>query len=660
MPPQTDFQPDLPLPYENYEKDLLAWVIDKEREGDQLIKAEPGYDEIDKSISYIMGEQGESRRPSELSHVNLNLTKHIILQTVSGLTDIHPLFGFKTYNNNFAGVAEVLQRMSMAWWINNFCDLKLADTIRYSAGAGTGYCEIKWDASAAGGQGDIVMVPRDPRDVLPINPTFDQSLQSWEGVIVRSAMGINELRARYPEKAYRLVPDRSSSTMLTRTWTRAKRLMSQISSPAPVDVMMQNSAHNAPSKITASDVLTIYIKDRRIHTGNVPIKMGDPNTSWCYTVYPINFIKPDGKKAGVEDSRLYPRGRMIVCTRKVVLYDGPNPYWHGMFPLAKLCLDPWPWALLGLGLAHDLLPLQDALNETVNGVMDAVRKTLRPGVIADKKVVPESVWQRIDTRQAGLKLKTNPAAGKTLEFTEPPILPTYIMEMITLLKGTMDEISGVANMTALTQLQQAPGADSIERMMEALTPVLRLKGRLLEAFLREMGEMVKCNFFQFYNLPRRVSMLGEAGLDFTDFDFDPGTLVPALSKQDTGYVQQLDKDLYDRPTRAQWFHKNFTFQITPNSLLAISQISRKLMYLQLARMQPPLMDRWSLYEVLEIPNGGTPPGDAITITDRLKAEQVMFPPPGAEPVGRPPTAQQMPSIQEKDQGTRQTISESGS
>ena len=111
----------------------------------------------------------------------------------------------------------------------------------------------------------------------------------------------------------------------------------------------------------------------------------------------------------------------------------------------------------------------------------------------------------MDTRLAGLKLKQNPTAGKGVEFVKTDPLPADILEILKQALAEMDYLAGDANLQALTTLAQAPGSDSIERMQEALTPLLRLKGRLLECFLREMGEMVKCDFFQFYTMPRRIA-----------------------------------------------------------------------------------------------------------------------------------------------------------
>ena len=642
-----------------YELELLRWVQAAVQDGDSILRSDPSYEDIDKAVSYVMGDQLDHRRPADLAAVCDNRLKNIVLQTVSALTDIHPLFGFKTGNSRFQSQSEVLDKLARAWWVNSFADLRLADVIRYAAVCGTGYCEVAWNANAAGGQGDIELIPRDPRDVLPIRPTLEQSLQGWEGVIIRTSKSVNELRARFPNKSHLLRADRHPMSTSDRIWKRFKSLSSKFVSPA-VDYLT-SAPKGAIPRVPSIDLYHIYVKDRRSFTGVEPITMGEPNTTWSYTVYPVGFTKADGKKASEEDSKLYPRGRLIIATKSVILYDGPNPYWHGMAPIVKLSLDPWPWSLLGVGMARDLMPIQDAINEIANGILDHVRKALRPGVIGDKKAMPESMWQRLDTRLPGVKMKTNAAMGGGIELTKVDPLPQYVFDFLQMMVQEMDNLSGVANLTALTQLNQAPGADSIEKMMEALTPVLRLRGRLLEGFLRELGEMVKANFFQFYNLPRRVAMLGDAGVDFQDFDFDPMNIVPSLSPDDEGYEAMWDPSQTSRAERAKAHVKNFTFQITPNSLLAISQLSRKLTYLQLWR--GGLIDPWTLFEVLEIPNGGTPPDDAKTITDRLLAAQMIGLTGTVSPAGRKASGQSAPSMQVKSDETgapRVTVSESGS
>jgi hypothetical protein len=660
---------DLPLQNADpYEKELLKWVEERILEGEAILKTDPAYDEIDKAISYIMGDQLDPRRPDGLASVVDNRLKNILLQTVAALTDIHPIFGIKSDNPNFQPQADLLNNLSRAWWTGTFADLALADVIRFSAGIGTGYCEVQWDASASGGAGDIKLIPRDPRDIIPIKPTIGGSVQDWEGVMIRTSMSLEALKARYPEKAALFTPDTNPGSSTNRTWKKLKAGVSKFVSPA-VERLFNTQAQNTVPKMASTDLYYIYYKDRRLHNGTNPITMGDPETTWSYEVFPIGYEKKTGitnefgieetEPATREDARLYPGCRLIICTKTVLCYDGPSPYWHGKFPVCRLMMDPWPWSLLGQGMCRDLLPLQDALNELLNGVLDYVRKALRPGVIADKKVIPESLWQRMDTRRSGLKLKANMASamGKGLELTKSDPLPSYVFDFLKFTVGELDYLSGVANLTALTQLNQAPGADSIEKMLEALTPILRLRGRLMEAFLREVGEMVIGDFFQFYTLPRRLAILGDNGVDLADFDFDPGKLVPSMQDEDPNYDPAYSWKV-PRSERAKKHLRHFAFQITPNSLLAISQLSRKLLYLQLFRAG--MMDPWTLFEVLEIPNGGQPPMEATTITDRLMLANEMGLGQAVSPTGRKASGQASPqmAVKNDENGPRVTITES--
>ena len=162
-------------------------------------------------------------------------------------------------------------------------------------------------------------------------------------MVIRTSKSINEVRARFPEKAGRITPDRHPMTATERVRKRLKSLGQNFVSPA-VDYLT-STPKNAIQKVPSVDVFNVYVKDRRLFKGEKPILMGDPETNWSYTVYPVGWRKDDGSIATEEDARLYPRGRLVIATKTVVLFDGPNPYWHGMFPIAKLSLDPWPLSI---------------------------------------------------------------------------------------------------------------------------------------------------------------------------------------------------------------------------------------------------------------------------------------------------------------------------
>jgi hypothetical protein len=68
------------------------------------------------------------------------------------------------------------------------------------------------------------------------------------------------------------------------------------------------------------------------------------------------------------------------------------------------------------------------------------------------------------------------------------------------------------------QLRQLPSADTIQKYYEALTPEIRSEARAVEAFLRDLSEMVKVNYFQSIDATERkmtrVQLAREGYYDF--------------------------------------------------------------------------------------------------------------------------------------------------
>jgi hypothetical protein len=442
-----------------------------------------------------------------------------------------------------------------------------------------------------------------------------------------------------------------------------------------------------------------YMKDDSLNLTDQPITLGEGD--WAYTVYPMGATKQDGTLATKQDARLYPRGRLVIFTPECVLKDIPNPHWHGMFPVIRFTLDTLPWSILGASVIGDLIPLQDSLNEALRGADDGLQQWVRRSVAADKRAMPKSALDALDTRRSGVKMHYNPAAGepfKLLDGPDPEVFNIY-KDHIQFLKQEMEDTGGLAGVSALSQMGQMPSADTMERYMEALSPILRLRARNMELALSELAEMLKVGFFQWYNAPRRIELLGKDGLTREDFDYDPGTMVPAGEKR-------FDGSLPPRMELAMEHHKLFSFQVAPNSWLNVSHAQQKMFYLQLFRAQ--MLDPWTIWDQFDVPDAGPMPAE--TVPERIvKAretglmpgptpelvqtqlalqlaqlqQQLMMiqagPPPGAAPPGpsgpppgggppkvpgpqsqggRPPSGQVPPHFETRDGGTRPIVAES--
>lgn len=646
------------------DKRVIGWVFEALQEGERILKHDPGYERIETLMGYVLGDQLKGPRPSYLPNMVINQIKDAISTSASALTDVKPLFNYKTMNPRFQDQSAVLNNLIVSWWDNTMADMELVTGVKYALTAGAGDMVVEYDPHFNGG--DNRLRPRDPRDTIPIRPSMDASIQNWEGVILRESHSVNALRRFWPEASHLFTPDVSGKWggVFTKFW----RGVSRITTPASTLDGLRGGTKAANSVMPSCTLYRVYLKDGTVNLTGRPVLMGKPGTSWSYMVEP-------GKP-------LYPRKRLILCTEKFVIYDGPNPDWHGMFPVSRLKLDSWPWVFLGLSMAHDLMPMQDGINEIFNRALNVFALAANRGQIADANAMPESVFRRLDVQRPGWKAKVKATMGESFKMVDAPQLPPWFMNFAEALMGKFDQMAGTANLQRLMDLGQLPSGDTIEKYHNALTPKLKMQGRAMEAHLREIAEMIKCNIFQYYSLSKRVMILGDVGKTLADFDYDPETLVPAMKAGDPGYVQELDANL-DRDTRAKFFHKLFTFYVDPHSILAMHAQEDKMLYLQLSRQG--YIDYWTLLEKLEIPNVGTPPPIPLpqrdwvptkdpvtgviappimeiripqTITERLQCQSTIGLGMSQSPAGRPASGSAPPQIVSKDGGARTTVSES--
>lgn len=658
--------------YDFYQQDdsrLLGWLHEAIIEGQAINQNDPAYDSIDEMMDFVEGKQHTGDSPSWIHRVVVNQFRKVLRTHVSALTDVNPLFGWKTGNPKFSMTADQLNSLTVIWWINTFADLEIADCVRYSLLAGAGDLVIEYDKFYQGG--DTRIISRDPRDTLPIRPSRDRSIQNWVGVTLREAHSVNKLRAYFPGNDGIIVPDTGIFPQAVSRFRQRKR---GITTPVRTLDGLTNSRTPTPGRDLGYEctLYRTFINDLSMNTGGSPVLMGKPGTAWSYTVEP--------------GARLYPNKRLVLWTAQGILYDGASPFGHGMFPVSRLKLEPWPWLFLGMPLLLDLKTGQTALNHLVNGMLQNIDQHIKQGSVWDKNM-PEGVVKRFDPREPYWKVKKNAMMGDGMKLADVSELPSWAPAFLTSMFAKFDELSEVANLQAFLNLRQAPGADTIQKFMDALTPGIRLEARQLEAFLRDVATMWKGNTFQFQSTARRFQLLGDTAKLVEDVDYDPDSMVPAMNKSEAGYIPELD---IARPwfERAQFMSNQFSFRVEPNSLLATASAERKLLALQLSRQG--YLDFWTLMtDILGYPNVGDPPamplpiiGDVPegtspavdpvtgqplpilslrtprTITERLMAQQQLGIGQTVSPAGRKASGQEAPHLEVKDGGTRATVAES--
>lgn len=566
-------------PVKEREKEILNTVRLRGMAGLDWLKKERAWQREQEAIDFINGNQ-EPTRTRNLSRVTSNKLRRDMQELISALSDVRQIWEYEVNDPTFQKQAQLLSLVVRDWWARGKMDRHLADATFYSAVGGTGYLYLYWDAETQ----DIAVKVFDPRDVIPMGPTYD-GLQKWQGVILRERVDVDWLISRHPEKRHQILDGKQQISWFSnesRGGTAAK--VSEILTAA--QRLFGGASYSNRPQQGQVEVMRVYLQDFSINTSGEPREMGAPGTNWAYTVEPGQAI--------------YPRGRFIMMTPNCVLSDEPNPYWHGKFPLVPITLDRLPWSLLGAAVAADLLSLQTGINESLRALDDGLAQWAQRGLVADVNAVPKSIVDATDTRKAGMRLFTNPNASPkdSIQFVDGPQYPQWVMAMPELYQKEMAENLGVNQLMELTKLaQSAPKGDDLDSFREALTPLLRLRSRAVECGLLEVGEMFKSLVFQFYDLNRRLALLGPEGATLQDADLSPGNMIPAMQQGDDGYAPEYDGRLpiYER---AKYHSQRFVLKVQENSMLRVSNLQNKMMHLQLFRAQAlPPQRLWEVFDI---------------------------------------------------------------
>jgi hypothetical protein len=628
----------------------LAYLREKLTEGEAFLSAQPGYQQIVKSIDAIMStDDTDSFDPrNALSQTRTNRIAKIAEDLAAMMTDTKPTWDYSINNRKFEQHAQIYGKLATAWYQRRNIDMALADTIKYYVVGGTGYLYLYWDSEI----GDINACALDPRNVVPIAPTRYDSLEHCQGVIVKHKVPISYIWDRYGV-ATTAESDGSAITWLNKLRDSTADVVSPI-------WKFHKGGRAEPDipRVPTTTIYTAFLKDNRRNTRedlgdefrNKPVEIGqfytDEATGERKAANNWSYIVQVGEA-------LFPHRRMIVWVGNKELYDGPSYYWHAQFPIIKLTLNPWPWSWLGKAPCWDLLRLQTSLNRLLRVVDDHAAQVAQPGAILDKNNVSKSTKESLDTRRAGYKIFQNPLAGKGVQIVNPPPLDAAIPNQIAYINDEMEKLAGTTDISQLMNLKQLPQQSTVESIINTMTPGLRFRSRIMEAFMRQVAIQFAYNATEFYTLPYRVAILGPGGITQDDFDFDPGSLLPDYVhpgdfKEGMITPDALQRGPLPRYHRAQAFLLSLIYKVAPGSLLNSAQAERTLLYFQLWRAGA--IDTITLLEQVNVPNIGIEklPDDVRTVLDRLQWCQQVGLMPNVNPAGRKASGQDQPRVVTKE------------
>lgn len=578
---QTD-QLSWPSEDSGYYRSMRRWLKNLESNAEQENDENDQVKQIGKMIDYVIGRQWSAGRPSHKSKPVLNRMWRLLEELVGLLTDIRPVTSVKTLTSGDKSLehqADIYNRCIRSMWQGSEVTTSLVLVIIHALFS-TGYVKLDWDVEKRNGQGDFSFIPLGPSNVVPIKAT-PSGLDSAQGVIYRTSKPLSWFREKFPLRAHLVRPDpllSSSDGTLDPPPSLSPYVFNRMSEP--LKKLIGTPATAVEAAIPVAKYREFWLRDLQRNTSNRAVVMGNVKTNWSYEVPP--------------GGRLYPRGRLVIMGgENVIMHDGPNPWWHGKPPFAMLRLNPVPWSSLGQSEIAPLIAPQDIVNQVIAGVLDMVKLAVNPGIIGPKNAFGDNAWANMDPSRPGSTFAYNQNVPNPPTFTKPPELPAFVLQVLGIASQEMDTSSGIAAFNRMVGKKQVPGGDTFDQVRNAQNTPIRLKGRMIESFMNDLGNMLVPSIAQFYGARRRMFMFGMDGLTNEDFDYDPGSMVPA------GMTP------YDHM-------RNFQFTVAPDSLLRLNQMDKIQALFKLRQMGD--VDSKTLIESLDM---GL---DADLIKKRLFAE----------------------------------------
>ena len=527
-------------PEAKLEKEVLEWADAVYDEAERDLAESREIKLTARLIDYLGGQQWTAKARFGRSRPTVNRLFRLFVEMAGLLTDIEPDFKVKflTEEEGISKLEELLNEMIGLWARMSDFESELTQSVMWAL-LHTGYAKVQWNPAMFNGMGDNEFLPLGPMNVMTIGA--GNRIQDDECVIARWPVSMESLFGSFGDLALGVEPDLDSDgggTDVTRpgrisqsAWARMPQTLRRVMG---VKTPQQSKRSRYPRVMLKQ----FWFRDRTKNETSKSIQIGDTRYNWSYLVEP--------------GMPLYPRGRFLITAGGKLLQDNCNPYWHSMYPFAKLRLLRVPWSTNGASVLEPMALEQDIINRINGGLMDMIRAAIEPKMQAPKSAFSQSVWDSLDPGAPGAKIQYNNNAPKSPEWVKPPELPAYVLAFKQDTEKEQDAQSGGAAINQTLQKKQVPGGDSLEMIMNSRSIAVRFMGRGLHSFLTEIGAMVTANKMQFETSKTRIKKFGVKGL--TDNDFEPF------------YGQWLTKGM-----EPEEFVRQVLFEIRKGSLLSIEK-----------------------------------------------------------------------------------------
>lgn len=393
----------------------------------------------------------------------LNFIQAFIDRMVAELTDNRPILRVEHRKAGLKKAAAALEKTILSLW--NELDVqrqtfKMCENAAVTRAAGlyTGYDP----------ESDSIYLELLRNGQVVFSPEVYEAayVDRADYVMIHRVRTLDEIRRRFPVRGSLVRADTSTTPGAGTTNLGA----------APLDQVLRMGGSIGSSDALPRAVLTeVLVKDRQ--------------------------TTPDGRP-------LFPNGRRIIRSKDTILWDGPNTYWDGLWPVDWFdwVVDPQhPYG--SISECGRLKRSQLSFNEIMDGLVENQILSNVMTVVGDYDAITPKQWGMLQKLKNSLALaKRNRNA--TLEVKPPPEFGASRLAVAKSLFTYAQVVTGVTDATLGENPGSLQSGVAIEGLQEGAKLMNRARASRLEDFFTRVGNKLVARIFQFMTSDRIMTMLG--------------------------------------------------------------------------------------------------------------------------------------------------------
>jgi hypothetical protein len=406
----------------------------------------------------------------------------IVAALVGWMTDQRPTFRVAAVADPHSALANVYQQLARdletvmhATWQTNGASAAVERVLFDAMVYGVGWFKVGWDASLAGGLGDVGLWRVDPFHFYP-DPAA-ATMEEANYFVEARTMSLQELERRWPQA--RVPPPVESNSMVDRR--------EDIYAPTGrVPMANPGGVFGAPP---------MWGPPGRDNRASVPVDDAGVTVLECW-------MKDNVR---IDDDTVVPEWHVVVTAANQVLFQAAaKELWgHARHPYVRYVLQDFG-EMYGVSLVEHLAPLQIALNRVLAAIQSNVELTGNPVFVDDTR---SGITRTQITNRPGTRLTKN--TGSEVGWLEPPPLSPHAFPLIQFLIGEMERVSGLSAIVRGVTPTGRNAQGVLDAVQESAFVRVRMALRNLERALSEVGQIWASLVVENYTQPRMIAALGD-------------------------------------------------------------------------------------------------------------------------------------------------------